>query len=136
MKSFVTFVPRDVAIGLKTQANVISVISKADVVPVFKVKPKRIHVVRLDAFGGGKLSAYDVKQLVKFLTTCGDEDIVVHCGEGKIRSPAIAMAVTRLTDKTLNLDFPGCVGDTSKLDDSTYKRIIRLATENGLIPKI
>lgn len=136
MKSFVTFVPRDVAISLKTQTNVISVISKADVVPVFKVKPKRLHVMRVDAFGGARLSAYDVRQLVKFLNSCEEEDVVVHCGEGKIRSPAVAMAVTRLSDRALNLDYPGCVGTTNTADDSTFKRIIRLATENGLMPKL
>lgn len=53
------------------------------------------------------------KQVMEFVTSLPDShNLVVHCGEGMCRSPAIAQALADFAGYTFNLDHPQCPKNT------------------------
>jgi len=125
----VTFLPVLVAKKLRKPTNVISIISPYDPQPQFEVEHKRL--LRLSFFPFGvklseqmkdcRLTPEITQQIVDFAEKCKGEEIIVHCGEGRVRSPAVAMFIESLYEGQedgwyLALKYPGCLGHTAGMD--------------------
>lgn len=57
-----------------------------------------------------------VESIVSFVVANQDKGIVIHCGEGSVRSPALAMALEYTMGIIVNQRAIGCPGHTGNAD--------------------
>lgn len=99
----VTWVPRDYAVKIKEPLNIISISGMYDNTPAFAVPPKNLLSLRFNPFGCGMdthlADGETCRKIFAFMETCKGEDILVHCGEGRIRSPAVALFIADAYDR-------------------------------------
>lgn len=135
---YVTFLPKEVARNLKEAANVISVRGVHDSKLDFKVKHNRLLELFFNPFDCGSKPEQECTleicdQIIDFVKECGKEDIIVHCGEGRIRSPAIAEAIEYISHELYETDahyltskaFEGGLKSTASADRQLTRMIIR-----------
>lgn len=88
------FCSKQIATELTTPTNVISIRFENDSWPTFAVGHNRLLSVVLPLLERGESIDPEVcEQIYQFARECHEETIVVHCGEGRIRSPAVATAI-------------------------------------------
>jgi hypothetical protein len=91
---------RETIQGLMVSTNVISIGFDYQVTPAFPVTHKRVLRVSLPVLERGDILDQGVaKAIYDFVIACGQENIVVHCGEGRIRSPAVVNAIAAEFDR-------------------------------------
>lgn len=66
----------------------------------------------------------DYKAIMTFVDSHPDKNIIVHCGEGRMRSVAIAMGLEHAYDMRLKRDYPGCPGSCGMMDKGIYRAFV------------
>jgi predicted protein tyrosine phosphatase len=108
----VTFLPKQAAGALTQPANVISICSPGEF-QKFACEHKRLLRLSFYPNDFGDLK-YNIpteetaKQIIDFVESCQGENIIVHCGEGSVRSTAVACFMDCDMDYKLDYKFPGC----------------------------
>ncbi|MDU8351109.1 hypothetical protein RYA05_04265 [Pseudomonas syringae pv. actinidiae] len=125
----VTFLPKQVAGALTEPANVISICSPNEF-QKFACEHKRLLRLSFYPNDFGDLkhnipTEETAKQIIDFVESCEGEDIIVHCGEGRIRSSAVACFIDRDMGYDLDICFPGCNGSVSSRSRNLYMLLRR-----------
>lgn len=104
-KPQVCFAPYELAYGLRRKTNLISVGDK-DSQYGYLVKHKRVFELKFDS--GDELTTDTIDKLFEFIDECvkSNENIVVHCQYGRMRSAAIA----KFIEKYFDYIFEPCPG--------------------------
>jgi len=127
--SKVSFLPQQVASGMSVPVNMISLNSPNDFTR-FAVEHKRLLTLSFypndyQDMGDKGPTEETAKAIVDFIDSCNGEDIVVHCGEGRIRSAAVAKFIYRDFDYDLDWDAPGSIGTTVNMSKHLYRLLRR-----------
>ncbi len=61
-----------------------------------------------------------VESIVSFVVANQDKGLVIHCGEGSVRSPALAKALEYTMGIAVNQRAPGCIGHTGNADRALF----------------
>lgn len=100
----VYFVPKEVATRLKAPINLIAIYGPYDCPLEFKPKHNLLRLQFANHYEGMSelmaqkmISEEQIQKIIDFVKACKGEDIVVHCGEGRIRSPALAQFIEYMT---------------------------------------
>jgi len=104
----VAWVPKEAAKKITVPTNVISIRGPYDSYPTFAVKHKRVLSLSFNPFDTHQSESMKEKEFTPalcrevfaFMESCQGEDILVHCGEGRIRSPAVAFFIAEAYDRT------------------------------------
>lgn len=125
----VTFLPKQAAGALTQPANVISICSPNEY-QKFACEHKRLLRLSFYPNDFGDLkhnipTEETARQIIDFVNSCEGEDIIVHCGEGRIRSTAVACFMNRDMDYELDVAFPGCNGSVSSRSRNLYMLLRR-----------
>lgn len=133
----VTFLPASVALGLLEPANIISIRGPYDSFPEFVTQPKKLLQLTFIPFGIAcneqqkekEFSTDQCRQVVEFVESVRGEDIIVHCGEGRMRSPSIALFIEYMygrEDDAYELDtkFPGCIKSVEGRDRELFFKLL------------
>lgn len=125
----VTFLPKDKASELKAPSNIISISDPGRFVD-FACEHKRLLRLNFypNDFGDIKTNIpteQTAQQIIEFVESCEGEDIIVHCGEGRVRSAAIALFIERDMDYELDLEFPGCTGSVAGRSGNLFRLLRR-----------
>lgn len=131
---FVTYIPLKAAKALTKPVNLISVRDRWDW-PEFKPTHNRLDVcysVRMSEDDPHAFSDKIADEILAFVQSVPGQDIYVHCGEGRMRSPAIAVALQRVFGFDLNESVPGCIGHTGLMESYTYNMLRRRAKTIGV----
>jgi predicted protein tyrosine phosphatase len=125
----VTFLPKDVASALTVPTNMIS-INSPNSYTQFACEHKRLLVLSFYPNDFGDLThniptEETAKEIIDFIESCNGEDVVVHCGEGSIRSSAVALFMERDMDYELDTEFKGCKGSTANRSRNLYMLLRR-----------
>lgn len=113
----VTFLPGDIAGAIVEPSNIIS-INNPGREQAFACKHKRLLSLSFYPNDRGNLThniptAETAQKIIDFVESCEGEDVIVHCGEGRVRSAAVAMFMARDMKYKLDLEYPGCLGQTA-----------------------
>jgi predicted protein tyrosine phosphatase len=76
-----------------------------------------------------------VESVVSFVVANQDKGIVIHCGEGSVRSPALAMALEYTMDITMNQRAIGCPGHTGNADRAlfmSFREVFKVLYPDGV----
>lgn len=128
-RRFVTFVPRTVAEGIANPAlAIISIRGRHDSHAQLHNDVAKLYL----SFGttgdefNKTFDREDYNAIVEFILAHPDKHFVVHCGEGRMRSSAIAMGIENMQEVDLKLrkDFPGCIGSTASMDRGLYRSFV------------
>lgn len=122
---FVTYLPLKNAQALTKPVNLISIRDRWDW-PKFTPAHNRLDVcysVQMSEDDPHCFSDKIADEILAFVQSVPGEDIYVHCGEGRMRSPAIAVALTRIFGFDLNESVPGCIRHTASMEDRTYRML-------------
>lgn len=125
----VTFLPKDAVTKIKVPSNIISINSPNEFTS-FPFKHKRLLSLSFYPNDFGDLT-YNIpteetaKQIIDFIESCDGEDIVVHCGEGSVRSAAVACFMERDMDYEIDFEFPGCKGSTANRSRNLFMLLRR-----------
>lgn len=139
----VTYLPGKVASKLTTKTNVIAIRSPYDAGLQYAAKHNMLSLSffnNCDSLSEQQrermLSSDQAQQIIDFVKKCAEakEDIVVHCGEGRIRSPAVACFIEYMTsddmrhgdgDKAymVSTKMPGCIGSDRHMDRDLFWRL-------------
>lgn len=127
--SKVSFLPQKVASEMAVPVNMISLNSPNDFTR-FAVEHKRLLTLSFypndyQDMGDKGPTEETAKAIVDFIDSCNGEDIVVHCGEGRIRSAAVAEFIQRDFDYRLDYDAPGSLGSTGGMSKHLYRLLRR-----------
>ena len=124
---FVTFVPRSVAEQITDDVILISIRSRYDSWPDFKSKGPILRLTfDTNAEYGNKLfDAEDFALVDTFLQQNPDKNIVIHCTEARMRSPALAWAISNCYEGIkMFKEYPGCPGSTATACRATRSAFI------------
>lgn len=127
----VTFVSRDWMTVIKEPTNVISIGEPGESIPEFPCTHTRMLRLEFDDIEQDLGPGYNIfdfthaSKIFKFVETCGDEDILVHCHAGASRSAAVAIFLQIFRGYFLDLSSP-CGGNTNRFNREVY-RVLRLA---------
>lgn len=113
----VTFLPGEVAGAIVEPSNVISINSPGHS-QSFSCNHKRLLSLSFYPNDRGNLThniptVETARKIIDFVESCDGEDVIVHCGEGRVRSAAVAMFIARDMKYKLDMEFPGCLGHTA-----------------------
>ena len=107
-----------------------NVISIGDRGEAYKFGCEHKRVLRLEfddivGYVGPEYHNFDMwhaKQLLEFVDSCGEEDILVHCHAGVSRSAAVAKFLNEHKGYLLDLSFPSCK-DTAAYNHDVYRML-------------
>lgn len=95
------FIPRAVAKAIKDPVNLISIYDPHNGAESFSVKHNVLSLGFINHYGGISehaakklISEEQIQKIIDFYKAHKNEDIYVHCGEGSVRSPAIATFIS------------------------------------------
>ena len=120
----VTFLPYPAAINLPPQTPIIAIGNPGQ---VYKYQQEYVH--KLDVRfsdevlkeGDATFTIEQAEQILAFVNALPEHSmLVVHCGQGIIRSPAIAKALSDHGDYTLEICYPGCLKSDIIMDRRAY----------------
>lgn len=103
----VYFVPKKTAQSIRTPVNLISINDPYGSWAEFSVKHNLLKVGFINHYSGIQehslkhlIQEEDIQRIIDFVTPIVEkgEDIIVHCGEGSVRSPAIAYFIHRMAE--------------------------------------
>lgn len=125
----VTFLPKQAAGALTKPANVISICSPNEY-QEFACEHKRLLRLSFYPNDYGDLkhnipTEETAKKIIDFVESCEGEDIIVHCGEGRIRSAAVACFLERDMEYDIDFEFPGCNGSVTQRSRNLYMLLRR-----------
>jgi hypothetical protein len=124
---FVTFVPRSVAEEITDDVAIVSIRSRHDSWPEFKSKGPvlRLTFDTSNEYGGKVFDKNDFALLDTFINQNPTKSIVIHCTEARMRSPALARAISHCyEDIRLFTGYPGCPGSTAMACRATSSAFI------------
>ena len=124
----VVFFPAEVAGAIKIPTNMISLNSPNDW-QKFEVQHKRLLVLNFypnDYLYMSKDGPTEetAQKIIDFVISCNGEPIVVHCGEGRIRSAAVAAFMERDMGYTIE-DARGSLNSTAGMSKHLYRLLRR-----------
>jgi len=120
----VTFLPYMATIYLPATTTVIAIGSQNS---LYSYEHEFTHKLDLEFNDGYFIKGVSfneemANQLLDFLDDAPDDQlVVVHCGQGVIRSPAVAVFMADFLDYKLELDFEGCLQHTHFMNDKIYQ---------------
>lgn len=122
---------------IKDPTNVISIGERGEAYK-FACEHKRVLRLEFDdivGYVGPEYHNFDMwhaRQLLDFVDSCGDEDILVHCHAGVSRSAAVAKFLNEHKGYFLDLSFPSSK-DTSMYNTDVYRTLFIRNTDMKLI---
>lgn len=124
---FVTFVPRSVAEEITDDVAIVSIRSRHDSWPEFKSKGPvlRLTFDTNNEYGNKVFDKNDFALLDTFINQNPTKSIVIHCTEARMRSPALARAISHCYDDIrINTTYPGCPGSMAAACRATSSAFI------------
>ncbi len=124
---FVTFVPRSVAEEITDDVAIVSIRSRHDSWPEFKSKGPvlRLTFDTNNEYGNKVFDKNDFALLDTFINQNPTKSIVIHCTEARMRSPALARAISHCyEDIRINTTYPGCPGSMASACRATSSAFI------------
>ena len=136
----VHFIPKQAAVALKKPSRVIAISSRYDSFLTYGADHKQLLRLSFDpsnirpqpGMQDYRITEDQCHQIIDFLIVAmqHDEDIIVHCGEGRIRSPAVAQALEYIANSindnclySMSLEHPDCIGSDAMMDRDLYFKI-------------
>lgn len=125
----VTFISAEAAQRLETPSNVISINSPHEHTHL-PTKHTRLLILSFypndyHDFGEQGPTEKTARKIIDFAISCNNEDIVVHCGEGRMRSAAVAVFLEMDLDYEIDFRAPGCLGTVAHASDKLTKLLRR-----------
>lgn len=118
---------------IKEPTNVISIGDRGEPYK-FACEHKRVLRLEFDdvvGYVGPEYHNFDMwhaRQLLEFVESCGEEDILVHCHAGVSRSAAVAKFLNEHKSYFLDLSFPSC-SSTNAYNHDVYRALFLKNTD-------
>jgi hypothetical protein len=121
----VSFIPKQSAERLETPVNLISINSPNEytrlVIGHTRLLSLSFYPNDYQDMGEQGPTEKTARKIIDFMISCNEEDIVVHCGEGRIRSAAVAEFIERNYDYDVDYQAPGCIGSIGGASKNLYR---------------